>query len=56
MKVTRTIAIDGKTKEQYEQILAHLETEAQLTDGWSLHKEPILNRVTATKVVEVDQL
>lgn len=56
MKLTRTITIDGKTKEEYEQIVAHLETEAQRTQGWTLHKEPLLNRVTATKIEDVDQL
>ena len=56
MKITRTITIDGKTKAEYEQIVAHLETEAQRIDGWSLVKEPLVNRVTAVKVVEVAEL
>lgn len=56
MKITRTITIDGKTKAEYEQIVAHLETEAQRIDGWTLHKEPLVNRVTAVKSEEVENL
>lgn len=56
MKITRTITIDGKTKAEYEQIVAHLETEAQRIDGWTLIKEPLVNRVTAVKTEEVNSL
>lgn len=56
MKITRTITIDGKTNEQYEQIVAHLETEAQRIDGWQLIKEPLVNRVTAIKTEHVESL
>lgn len=56
MKVTRTITIDGKTKAEYEQIVAHLEELQQHFLGWTLHKEPLMNRVTAVRTEEVDSL
>lgn len=56
MKITRTITIDGKTKAEYEQIVAHLEAEAQRAQGWTLHKEPLVNRVTAVKTEEAATL
>jgi hypothetical protein len=56
MKITRTITIDGKTKEEYEQIKTHLESLTQSFPGWNLHYEPLVNRITAIKVEEVDSL
>lgn len=56
MKITRTITIDGKTKDEYEKIVAYLEVEAQRIQGWTLHKEPLVNRVTAVKSEEVQTL
>lgn len=56
MKITRTITIDGKSKAEYEQIVTHLETEAQRIDGWQLIKEPLVNRVTAVKTEIVETL
>lgn len=56
MKITRTITIDGKTKAEYEQIVAYLEAESQRVEGWTLHKEPLVNRVTAVKTETVDSL
>lgn len=56
MQVTKTITIDGKTREEYESILSHLEAEAQKTPGWTLHKDPLANRVTAVKSESVESL
>lgn len=56
MKVTRSISIDGKDVSEYEQGLAKLEAEQTRFDGWTLHKEPLIHRVTAVKVEEVDSL
>lgn len=56
MKLTRTITIDGKTNEEYHAIVAHLEALQQQFTGWTLHKEPLVNRVTAVHTSEVESL
>lgn len=56
MKVVRTITIDGKSNEEYAQIIAHLEELKQHFPGWELIKEPLVNRVTAVKTEEVQSL
>lgn len=56
MKITRTITIDGRTNEEYQQIVAYLETEQAKVEGWVLHKEPLVNRVTAVKIENVENL
>lgn len=56
MKLTRTIAIDGNNKDEYQKIVAHLESLQANFPEWTLHKEPLVNRVTAIKTEEVDSL
>lgn len=56
MKLTRTIVIDGKDKSEYEQIKAHLEKLKDQFPEWVLLPEPLVNRMTATKVEEVENL
>lgn len=56
MKITRTITIDGKTATEYQQIIAHLEALQDTHTGWTLHKEPLIHRVTAVKSEEVEKL
>lgn len=56
MKITRTITIDGKSKAEYQAIVEKMEAEQSKIQGWSLVKEPIVNRVTAIKTEEVDSL
>lgn len=56
IRVTRTLTFDGSTKGQYDKIVAHLETLKESFPGWQLIKEPLVNRVTAVKTEEVEQL
>lgn len=56
MKVTRTVTIDGASKAEYESIKAHLEALAQKFPGWTLIPEPLVNRMTATRMDEQDTL
>ena len=56
IKVTHTKTFDGSNKAEYEQALNRLELEAQKVEGWQLIKEPLVNRVTAVKVEEVQAL
>jgi hypothetical protein len=56
IKITRTITLNGDTKEDYNQIIDHLiNTKAEET-GWTLIKEPLTNKVTAVKKEEINQL
>lgn len=56
MKITVTVVIDGKTNAEYEQIKARLEAEKAESPGWTLHPEPLANRMTAVKTEEVQSL
>lgn len=56
MKIVRTIIIDGKSRDEYEQIKAHLEALQANFPGWTLIPEPLMNRMTATKTEEVASL
>lgn len=56
MKITRTITIDGKTPAEYQQIKEHLEALHQQFPEWNLIPEPVVNRMTAVKVEEVQAL
>lgn len=53
IKVTRTVVLDGTSKSDYDKIVAHLEATAPAHQGWEIFKEPIVNKVTATKTEEV---
>lgn len=56
MKITRTITIDGKSNAEYEKIKTHLEGLQQHFPGWQLIPEPLVNRMTAVKVEDVESL
>lgn len=53
IKVTRTITLDGQSKAEYDQIIHHLESTNSESQGWTLRKEPLINRVTAIKTEEL---
>lgn len=53
-EVTRTVAIDSKTQDEYEKALELLESEQQKSPGWAICKEPLIHKVTAVKVEEVN--
>lgn len=53
IKRTISVTLDGKSKADYEAIVAKLESENPQSQGWVLIKEPLVNRVTATKTEEV---
>lgn len=53
-EVTRTVAIDSNTQAEYEKALALLELEQQKTPGWTIYKEPLIHKVTAVKVEELN--
>ena len=54
--VTRTVRLDGHDREEYEAIVAHLEATNSEGQGWTLHKEPLLHRVTAVKTEQIESL
>lgn len=56
IKISRTVILDGASKVEYDQIVAHLEATASEEQGWKLHKEPLINKVTATKTEELQEL
>ncbi len=56
IKITHTKTFDGTSKAEYDQAVSRLEIEAQKVDGWTLIKEPLVNRVTAIKTEEVETL
>lgn len=56
IKITRTVTIDGKSKEEYEQIKLHLEQLKEFFPEWNLYPEPLVNRMTAVKIEEVTTL
>lgn len=56
IRITRTVRLDGHDREEYDQIIAHLEQTGSEQQGWTLHKEPLLHRVTATKTEEVESV
>ena len=49
------IILDGTNKSDYERICQILAAEIPHTSEWQLHHEPLLNRVTASKIDEVKQ-
>lgn len=56
IKVTRTVVLDGASKTEYDKIVAHLEATVSEEQGWKLYKEPLINKVTATKTEELQEL
>jgi hypothetical protein len=56
MKITRTITIDGDTNQEYVAIATHMDNLQATYPEWQLVKEPLLNRVTAVKVEDVESL
>lgn len=56
IKILRTITLDGQNPTEYNAILKHLTDTNSELQGWKLHKEPLINRVTATKLEELQQL
>lgn len=56
IKIRRTVVLDGSTKEDYDKIVAHLEETTPVNQGWDIHKEPLLNKVTATKYEEIQEI
>ena len=50
-----TITLDGQTREEYEAIVARIEAETQQQAGWKLIKDPLVNRVTATRQDFLDE-
>jgi hypothetical protein len=56
VKITKTITIDGKTAEEYEQIKAHLESLKEQFPGWTITYDPLLKRATAIRSDEVTSL
>ena len=56
MKVTRTITIDGKTQEEFDQIKAHLESLKAQFPGWNIIYDSLAKRATAIKTDEVESL
>jgi len=56
IKITRTITLNGDTDKDYNQIVEHLINTKAEESGWSLIKEPLVNKVTAVKKEEINQL
>lgn len=56
IKITRTITLNGDTDKDYNQIVEHLINTKAEESGWSLVKEPLVNKVTAVKKEEINQL
>lgn len=56
MKITRTITIDGKTQEEFDQIKAHLEELKSQFPGWNIVYDLLAKRATAIKTEEVTSL
>lgn len=54
--VTRTVRLDGHDKPEYDAIIAHLEATNSEAAGWTLLKEPLLHRVTATKTETIESI
>lgn len=48
--------VDGHDNQEYQEIITHLEQTNSESFGWTLTKDPLLNRVTAHKVEEVTNL
>ncbi|MFN4328286.1 MAG: hypothetical protein ACK4FF_05365 [Limnobacter sp.] len=55
-EITHTVSIKSKSHAEYEKAVARLESEQAKSTGWTLNKEPLLLRVTATKVQEMNDL
>lgn len=54
IKVVKTITLDGQSQQEYDKIIQHLlDTQAE-QQGWTLHKEPLINKVTAVKQEEIN--
>lgn len=56
IKVTRTITLNGQTAEEYNNILQHFDLTNPEEQGWKLHKEPLIHKVTAVKTEELQSL
>ena len=56
MKITRTVTIDGKTQEEFDQIKAHLEALKVQFPQWNIIYDLLAKRATAIKTDEVDSL
>lgn len=54
IKRKTTVTLDGTTKADYDCVCAILEAEAPESQGWHLHHEPLIHRVTATKTDVVE--
>lgn len=49
------IILDGTNKSDYDRICKILDYEIPKHQGWEILREPLLNRVTASKTDEVKQ-
>lgn len=54
--VKSTFQLDGQNNADYQKIIAYFESHGHEQAGYTLVKEPILNRVTAYKTDMVDKI
>jgi hypothetical protein len=56
IEITRTVKIQGHSKSEYDDVVAHIEQTTPPDAGWHIDKDPLLHRVIATKIVEVEKI
>lgn len=56
MKITRTVTIDGKTQDEFDQIKAHLEALKAQFPQWNIIYDLLAKRATAISTEEVSSL
>lgn len=56
MKISKTIAIDGATEEEYQQIKNHLESLKVIFPQWQLFYNPLSKQVVAKSEEFVEKL
>jgi hypothetical protein len=56
IKFTHTITFTGQSKQEFNEILAHLEKLSEAFPEWVVNSNELLNQVTACKSQEVESL
>lgn len=56
MKITRTVTIDGRTQEEFEQIKIHLEALKAQFPQWNIVYDVLAKKATAISSEEVSSL
>lgn len=54
--ITTTLTLDGQTPAEYQKIVEYFNTYGHEQAGYTLIKEPLINKITAVRVDKVESL